>query len=140
MNAAYVWARGVHDARIGLAGTTAGFYQYGLYGTDLSNRVVYLGEEGAHGAFNPIPDCSAFRRAVDTADLDYLVTSPFLNFVESAEPIASPEAGWLRGSPAVEAVSEEGPVTVWRVAGSLDPSGCGPENAPLTQLPQQPNA
>ena len=140
LESAYAWARDLHDVRIGLAGSTAAFNQYGFYGTDLSNRVIYLGEEGVHGAFNPIPDCSAFRRAVDAADLDYLVTSPFLNFVDSAEPIASPEAGWLRGSPAVEAVSEEGPVTVWRVAGSLDPSGCGPENAPLHSVPQQPGA
>ena len=33
---AYRWARGVEDARIGLAGTTAGFAGYGFYGTDLS--------------------------------------------------------------------------------------------------------
>jgi hypothetical protein len=140
MNAAYVWARGIHDARIGLAGTTAGFYQYGFYGTDLSNRVVYLGEQGPDGAFNPIPDCAGFRTAVNEASLDYLVTSPFLNFVDSAEPIASPEAGWLRGSHAVEAVDSEGPVTVWRVTGSLDPAACGPENAPLNFVPQQPGA
>jgi hypothetical protein len=140
MNAAYLWARGVSDARIGLAGTTAGFYQYGLYGTDLSNRVVYLGEKGPHAAFNPIPDCRGFRAAVDAADLDYLVTSPFLNFANSAEPVASPEAGWLRGSPGVEAVDGEGGVTVWRVSGGLDPAGCGPQNAPLYSIPQQPGA
>jgi hypothetical protein len=32
MSSAYLWARGIRDARIGIAGTTAGFYQYGLYG------------------------------------------------------------------------------------------------------------
>jgi hypothetical protein len=140
MTSAYLWARDLRDARIGLAGTTAGFYQYGFYGTDLSNRVVYLGEKGPHAAFNPIPDCRAFRKAVDGADLDYLVTSPFLNFAASAEPISSPEAGWLRGSPGVEALDTEGLVTVWRVSGSLDPSGCGPENAPLESIPQQTGA
>ena len=40
LDSAYRWARGVEDARIGLAGTTAGFLQYGFYGTDLSNRVA----------------------------------------------------------------------------------------------------
>ena len=52
----------VEDARIGLAGTTAGFLSYGFYGTDLSNQVRYLGEEGPHGAFNAIPTCAALPR------------------------------------------------------------------------------
>ena len=88
------------DARIGLAGTTAGFLQYGFYGTDLSNRVIYLGEKGPHGAYNAIPTCAAFRTAVNAADLDYLVTTPFLNFIHTGTPIPSPEASWLRSDPA----------------------------------------
>ena len=103
LDSAYRWARGLSDARIGLAGTTAGFAQYGFYGTDLSNRVVYLGEEGPHGAFNAIPTCRAFRAAVNAADLDYLVTAPFLDFIHPSQPIPSPEARWLRGEPAVSA-------------------------------------
>jgi len=138
MNSAYLWARGVSDAHIGIVGTTAGFYQYGLYGTDLSNEVVYIGEEGAHGAFNPIPGCRQFREAVNAARLDYLVTSPFLDFLNAGEPIASPEAGWLTGSPGVEAVGSEGLVTVWRVSDGLDPAGCDSGNAPLYRVPQQP--
>jgi hypothetical protein len=138
LDSAYRWARGVSDARIGLAGTTAGFLEYGFYGTDLSNRVRYLGVEGPHGAFNAIPSCSEFRAAVNAADLDYLVTSPFLNFIEPGKPIASPEARWLRGEPAAVLVQRSGPVTVWRVRGRLDPSTCGPQNVPLRGIPQQP--
>ncbi len=74
LDSAYRWARDVHDSRIGLAGTTAGFLGYGFYGTDLSNRVRYLGREAPHGGFEPIPTCRAFRAAVNAADLDYLVT------------------------------------------------------------------
>jgi hypothetical protein len=140
LTSAFLWARDVRDARIGLAGTTAGFYQYGFYGTDLSNRVRYLGKRDPHAAFNPIPDCQGFRAAVDAEDLDYLVTSPFLNFASSSEPVASPEAGWLSGSPGVEPIETSGLVTVWRVRGSLDPAGCGPENEPLRAVPQQPGA
>ena len=44
LDSAYRWARNVHDARIGVVGTTAGFLEYGFYGADLSNRVRYLGE------------------------------------------------------------------------------------------------
>jgi len=139
LDSAYRWAQGVSDARIGLAGTTAGFLEYGFYGTDLSNRVRYLGIEGPRGAFNAIPSCSEFRAAVNTADLDYLVTSPFLNFIEPGKPIASPEAHWLRGEPAVVSIQRSGPVTVWRVRGRLDPSTCGPGNAPLHVIPQQPS-
>lgn len=135
LDSAYRWARGVEDSRIGLAGTTAGFAQYGFYGTDLTNRVVYLGERGPHGAFNAIPTCQAFRAAVDEADLDYLVTAPFLNFIHPDEPIPSPERRWLRGEPAVAPVLRSGPVTVWKVRGDLDPAACGPRNAPLRDIP-----
>ena len=140
LDGAYRWARGLEDSRIGLAGTTAGFAGYGFYGTDLSNRVRYLGEEGPHGAFNAIPTCSAFRTAVNDADLDYLVTSPFLNFIHPGDPIPSPEARWLRAEGAVRPILRSGPVTVWRVDGELDPGGCGAANAPLREVPQTPAA
>ena len=135
LDSAYRWARGIADARIGLAGTTAGFAGYGFYGTDLSNRVVYLGMKGPHGAFNAIPTCRAFRAAVNAADLDYLVTSPFLNFIHTDNPISSPEAGWLRGEPAVVPIDRSGSATVWRVRSPLDPAACGPANAPLRRIP-----
>jgi hypothetical protein len=135
LDSAYRWARDTSGARIGLAGTTAGFAQYGFFGTDLSNRVRYLGARGAHGAFNAIPACSAFRAAVNAADLDYLVTSPFLNFLHPGDPIPSPEARWLRGETAVKPILRSGAVTVWKVRGQLDPSACGPGNAPLREIP-----
>jgi hypothetical protein len=138
LDSAYRWARSVEDARIGLVGTTAGFAGYGFYGTDLSNDVDYLGEAGPHGGFNAIPTCAGFRAAVNAAGLDYLVTAPFLDFLHPSEPIASPEARWLRGDPAVTPVLHTGEVTVWRVDGRLDPAACGPANAPLRQLPDTP--
>ncbi len=138
LDSAYRWARGVDGARIGLAGTTAGFAGYGFYGTDLSNRVRYLGEDGPHGAFNAIPTCAAFRAAVNDADLDYLVTAPYLNFLHPGDPIASPEARWLRGEQAVQPVLRSGQATVWKVQGELTPGGCGPANEPLREVPQTP--
>jgi hypothetical protein len=140
LDSAYRWARGVRDSRIGLAGTSAGFLEYGFYGTDLSNRVRYLGLTGSHGSFDAIPTCREFRAAVDAADLDYLVTSPSLNFIHPGEPIASPEAGWLRGEPAVRPILRSGPVAVWRVHGRLDPGACGSRNAPLRDVPDQPSS
>ncbi|HEV2857874.1 MAG TPA: hypothetical protein VGW80_05660 [Solirubrobacterales bacterium] len=140
LNEAYRWARGVDHARIGLAGTTAGFANYGFYGTDLTNRVIYLGQESPHGAFNALPTCAAFRAAVDGAGLDYLVTAPFLNFLHPGNPIPSPEARWLRGEKAIRPVLREGQVTVWRVRGPLDPGACGSRNAPLREIPNTPAA
>lgn len=138
LNRAYRWARDVSHARIGLAGTTAGFAGYGFYGTDLTNRVVYLGQKGPHGAYNAIPTCSRFRAAVNSADLDFLVTAPFLDFLHPSRPIPSPEARWLRGESAVRPILREGEVTVWKVDGRLDPSACGPRNAPLREIPDTP--
>ncbi len=138
LDSAYQWARDESDARIGIVGTTAGFLQYGFFGTDLSNRVVYLGEKGPHGAYNAIPTCAGFRLAVNAADLDYLVTSPFLNFISTSDPVPSPEARWLRGEPAVKPILHSGPVTVWKVQGQLDPRACGAANAPLREIPDTP--
>jgi hypothetical protein len=139
LDPAYAWARDTTDSRIGLVGSSAGFLGYGFYGTDLSNDVQYLGVGGPHGAFNAIPTCSEFRAAVNSADLDYLVTAPFLNYINPSSPVPSPEAGWLQGEPAVRPVDVNGAVTVWRVKGPLDPQGCGPKNAPLRRIPQQPS-
>lgn len=140
LDSAYQWARGKTDSRIGLAGTTAGFLGYGFFGTDLSNRVLYLGERGPHGAYNAIPTCAAFRTAVNAADLDYLVTSPFLNFLHTDNPVPSPEARWLRGDPAAAPIERDGPVAIWRIDGRLNPAACGPANAPLQRIPDTPQS
>ena len=138
LDSAYRWARDLSHARIGLVGTTAGLASYGFYGTDLTNHVQYLGEDGPHGAFNAIPTCTAFRAAVNAADLEYLVTAPFLNFIHPDKPITSPEARWLHGEQVVQPIIHSGPVTVWRVWGELHPRACGPANAPLREIPQTP--
>jgi len=138
LDSTYQWAREETDSRIGLAGTTAGFLGYGFFGPDLSNRVLYLGEKGPHGAYNAIPTCQAFRTAVNAADLDYLVTTPFLNFLHTDDPIPSPEARWLHHDPAAAPIKRDGPTTVWKLNGELDASACGPGNAPLRRVPDTP--
>ncbi len=120
----YDWANRTRDSRIGLAGTTAGFKSLGFHGPDLSNRVIYLGEPGPKAAFNAIGSCRGFVRAVNRARLDYLVTSPFLNFLDYGSPLPSPEAAWVRGDPALTAVTGGSRLRVWKVDGRLDPSRC----------------
>jgi hypothetical protein len=131
----YRWANGVEDAEIGLAGTTAGFRQFGFFGKDLSNRLTYIGREASAGGFDVIRTCAEFRRAVNAAELDYLVTSPFLNFNGDREPLYSPERAWIAGDSSVSRVVGPGPVEVWRIEGRLEPSTCdpsgpGPETTP----------
>jgi hypothetical protein len=140
LDSAYQWANGKQDARIGLAGTTAEFLQYGFYGPDLSNHVVVLGEKGPHGAFNAPPTCQSFRTAVNAANLDYLVTTPFLNFIHTGNPVSSPESRWLRDEPAAKPIHRSGEVTIWKISGKLDPSACGPANAPLRRVPDTPKS
>ncbi len=122
---AWRFANDLDGARIGLAGTTAGFYRYGFYGGKLGNEVVYLGREGSKGAFSAIPACAGFRTAVNDAGLDYLVTSPRLNFDDQAAPLPSPEEGWLGEDPPLAPVVSEYGVTIWEVTGELDPASCG---------------
>jgi hypothetical protein len=128
LDSAYRWAGGVSDARIALAGTTAGFLEYGFFGKDLSNTVRYLGRHGPKGAFSAIPDCAGFRRTLNAGDFDYLVTAPFLDFAHPGEARFSPEAGWVAGEPAVRPISRDGRgierVTVWRIRGRVDVSSC----------------
>jgi hypothetical protein len=135
LDSAYQWSRDKADSRIGLAGTTAGFLGYGFFGTDLSNHVLYLGEKGPHGAYNAISTCTAFRTAVNAADLDYLITTPFLNFIHTDAPVPSPEARWLRDDPAAAPIKRTDSVIVWELNGKLDATACGPHNAPLRQIP-----
>lgn len=134
--APYRWANGLEDSHVGLAGSTAGFKQYGFFGKDLSNQVTYIGRDVRGGGFEAIGTCSEFRQAVNDADLDYLVTSSYLNFNDYESPIRSPERGFIEDDPAVSRVTEtiqepdEDQIQVWKLSGPLDPSGCrvGPED------------
>jgi hypothetical protein len=139
LDSSYRWAADLEGARIGMAGTTIGLLGYGYYGKRLANEVIYLGQEGPHGAFNAIRTCEGFRRAVNEADLDYVVSGPFLNFAEQSRPRFSPEAEWLRGDPAARPIGRDGKgikrVTVWKLDGRLDPAGCAEIHGPRTYLP-----
>lgn len=133
----YRWASDQRQTDIGLAGTTAGFHGYGFYGADLSNRVTYIGAPASRGGFDAITECESFRQAVNQAELDYLVTAPFLNFIDTDSPIDSPEARWVAADPATEAEIVQGDVTLWRISGPLK-EVCGPIERPHRGLPDTP--
>jgi len=119
------WARPLSDQRIGIVGTSAAFKQYFLYGSDLSNRVYYVGEDSANGGYRPIESCAAFRRRVNELDLDYLITAPYHDVGMRIPAIARlNEAQWVAGLPQTRIVSTQRGFTTFEIDGRLDPSTC----------------
>jgi hypothetical protein len=118
------WAKPTSDLRIGVAGTTGAYNQYGFYGDDLTNYVQYVGRHLPEADFRAIESCPAFRAAVNDGDYDYLVTTPALDLNAPSRARPSPERGWVSGDPALTEVLHAGRVTVFRIDGELSPSGC----------------
>jgi hypothetical protein len=119
LNAAFRWARSVSGARIATTSTR----QYPLFGTDLSNRVEFVGETRPHGGFVAPRDCRAWRRLLDEGGYDYVVASR--DRVEAGRPPYPASARWTEG-PAATVVLREPPTVVFRLRGTLDPSACPP--------------
>jgi hypothetical protein len=120
-DSAFMWARDVEDARV----ATVIARQYPLYGTDLSNRVEFVGERGPEGSFAPIRGCSEWRQALNEGDYDYVVTG----FREPTEELGTRpeeprEADWTRGDPAADEIVHDEDVSVFALDGMLDPAGC----------------
>lgn len=118
------WAAGRHGARIAVAGSAGGFYQYPLYGRDLSNRVQYVGVEGANGGFEALPKCREWREALNAGNYDWLVVTPKLDLNRPAIVSSSPEIKWVLGDPNAIFSRRKGNVWVFRLTGPLDPAGC----------------
>jgi hypothetical protein len=117
LNAAFSWARDVSDARIATTTTR----QYPLFGTDLSNRVQYIGVERPHGGFVSPASCPAWRRAVNEGGYDYLVASR--DRVEAGKPPYPLQARWAQRGGA-RAILRKPPTVVFQLEGKLDPSAC----------------
>jgi hypothetical protein len=125
LSPAYSWASGVSHARIAVAGTSGAFLQYGLYGRDVSNKVVYLARHKPRGEIIPYETCAEWRQALLDGRFKYVVTTP--NFdPESVEGDTgfAPEDSWTLTDPAVTEVVRDGPVAVYSINGALDPAGC----------------
>jgi hypothetical protein len=117
LDAAFAWARDIDGARIATTSTR----QYPLFGTDLSNRVAYLGVQRPHGGFEEAPNCRVFRRLLDEGDYDYLVATR--DRIEPGKPAFPPQARWVEG-PQAEVVLKKEPTVVFRITGKLDPESC----------------
>ncbi len=132
------WARDIRDANIALGGIRAVFTQYPFYGTNLSNEVQWLGKRGPHDAYDRIPNCRQWRRAVDAGGYTHVVTTfdPYL----PGTLRNSPEGRWTGSDPNAHLVLRDGPVRVFELRGPLDPSGCkGQKPLSEAQLHRVPN-
>jgi hypothetical protein len=118
------WANPTSDLRIGVAGTSGAYSQYGFYGEDLTNHVQYVGRHLPEADFRAIESCPAFRAAVNDGDYDYLVTTPALDLNAPSRAKPSPERGWVSRDPAVTEILHAGRVAVFRVDEELSPSAC----------------
>lgn len=117
LNAAFAWASGVSDSRIATTSTR----QYPLFGTDLSNRVAFVGAERPHGGFETIKTCPAYREFLNAGDFDYVVASK--DREEPGKPPYPPQAKWTE-SPSSQIVLKKPPTVVFKLNGPLDPSSC----------------
>jgi hypothetical protein len=124
LDKAVAWAKPTSGLRIGVAGTSGAYNQYGFYGDAVDNYVQYVGRHLPEADFQAIETCTAFRQAVNDGDFDYLIATPELDLNNPATASPSPERGWVRDDPAVEEILHSGRVSVFRVNGPLTPSGC----------------
>jgi hypothetical protein len=124
LTTSFRWARSISGARIGLAGTTAAFFQYPYYGNDISNAVQFVARQGPHGSFIPYANCPAWRAAVNRGHFNYLVTSRAKSRVTPHAHRHPPEEAWASSDPATRAIIHQGPMAVFRVRGKLDPNAC----------------
>jgi hypothetical protein len=129
---AYAFAQGLHDKRIGIAGSSEIIFgQYGFYGNDASNRVKYIGVPGPDGTYRLATSCAAFRREINAGDYDYVIVSERTQ--DSPEvPYSYPIFKWIKDDPALKLLIAEPTIVpqpdyVFKVNGELDPAGCAPE-------------
>jgi hypothetical protein len=140
---AYAFARELHGARIGIAGSSEIIFgQYGFYGADSSNYVQYIGQKGPHGTYRLATSCRQFRRLVNEGEYEYLILSQYTEDVgpynaEVENPYQFPIYAWVKNDPALKLVVAEPKIVpepdyVFKVEGKLDPATCKPENRPRT--------
>ena len=117
LNAAFEWATPLSGARIATTGTR----QYPLFGTDLTNRVQFVGEEQPHGGFVAPSTCRRWRELLNEGRYDYVVATR--DRKERGKPPYPPTSSWTKG-PGVTAILREPPTVVFRLTAPVDPLAC----------------
>lgn len=120
------WARGITGEKIGLTGTLAQFFQYGIWGPDSTNQVEAIGTGRRDGSFGAPDGCPEWVASVNAGDYRYLVTSPPSADRDSSQVTAPVEIAWLRRAPNVSRIVSRRNTAVWRLDGKLSPDICSP--------------
>jgi hypothetical protein len=117
LNAAFAWARDVRDARIATTSTR----QYPFFGTDLSNRVRYLGLDRPHGGFEAPKTCRQYLRLLNEGDYDYVIATS--DRLEPGKPPYPTSAKWTEAAGA-HPILKKPPTVVFKLNDNLSPSAC----------------
>jgi hypothetical protein len=117
LDAAFAWADDIAGARIATTSTR----QYPLFGTDLSNRVQFVGEERPHGGFEAPGNCRRWREELNAGRYDYVIASR--DRLEPGKPPFPPQVKWTEG-PWAKVILRKPPTVVFELTGPLDPSSC----------------
>jgi hypothetical protein len=117
LNAVFAAARSTSGERIATTSTR----QYPLFGTDLSNRVEFVGRHEPHGGFVAPTSCAEWRRLIDEGGYEFVVASR--DRIESGRSPYPASARWTEG-PNARLILAVPPTKVFRIDGALDPSTC----------------
>ncbi len=118
LNEAFATARDFTGTDIATTSTR----QYPLYGTDLSNRVQFIGRERPHGGFVALSSCRAWRRALNAGGYDFVLASR--DRIEAGKPPYPPQAAWTASDPGARLVFRKPPTALFVLLRPLDPSAC----------------
>ncbi|HET9591973.1 MAG TPA: hypothetical protein VFP17_03570 [Solirubrobacterales bacterium] len=118
LNAAFAWSRNISDARIATTSTR----QYPLYGTDLSNKVQYLGLERPHGGFEAPTTCRQYLQLLSEGNYQYVIATR--DRLEPGKPSYPPLARWLAHAGA-KPILRKPPTVVFELHDRISPSACG---------------
>src|SRR4029077_19954191 len=108
LDAAFKWADGIGGVRIATTSTR----QYPLFGTDLSNRVQFVGRERPHGGFEAPTTCRAWRQELNEGHYDYVIASR--DRLEPDKPPYPEQARWTEG-PGAKVLLRKPPTVVFQL-------------------------
>lgn len=114
------WIANIHG-NIGLAGSDQ---QYPLYGSDLANRVQFVGRSRPNGEFHAITSCAEWRSTLARDRDNYVVLREAFSVRSTGSPDVRPELDWTRTDPAATLFLQRGPEMIYRLDGTSNPTTC----------------
>lgn len=108
--------RDLKGQKIGLSGSLAQYYQYGVWGADQSNEVEAIGIETGTADIRPPTSCDEWVQALRQGDFDLVVTSPPVPDRDPETTTTAVEEGWISQASA-DLILRRARLAVWKVDG-----------------------